>query len=132
MLHKKSTPALALALALLGLFSLSACAPSARMRRADEQKRKKIEMEALKHYRLGIDAYTDDRYAEAINEWKQVLALDPKYPNAEDYIKRAETMEKALKRISKKDKDGKKAALTPQAGPIGVSGMAQGLSGTGR
>ena len=60
---------------------------------------------ALKHYKLGIDAYANTRYSEAITHWKATLANDPTdatslTPNAAAYIGRAEMMIKATKSAS--------------------------------
>jgi len=51
---------------------------------------------ALKEYHLGIDAYTNSRYAEAIKHWQVTVAKDPENDKAPEYIERAETMLKAL------------------------------------
>jgi hypothetical protein len=58
---------------------------------------------ALKHYKLGIDSYANDHYAEAISHWKITLEKDPQNPNAAEYIARAEKMLKAVS----KDKSAK-------------------------
>ena len=64
-----------------------------------QKHKKKIEIQALTHYRKGIDAYTNTRYAEAITHWKKTLELEPEYPNAKEYIDRAEKAQTALKSI---------------------------------
>jgi len=56
---------------------------------------------ALKHYKLGIDSYANDKYAEAISHWKVTLANDPANANAAEYIGRAENMIKAVKNAPK-------------------------------
>jgi hypothetical protein len=59
---------------------------------------------ALKQYKMGIDAYANTRYSEAIKHWKLTLANDPTDAtavtgNAAAYIGRAEAMLKATKDI---------------------------------
>jgi hypothetical protein len=59
---------------------------------------------ALKQYKMGIDAYANTRYSEAIKHWKLTLANDPTdetnvTSNAAAYIGRAEAMLKATKDI---------------------------------
>jgi hypothetical protein len=65
---------------------------------------------ALKHYKMGIDAYANTRYSEAINDWKVTLANDPSNPNAAEYINRAERMLKATK-----DAKNSPAQVSPSA-----------------
>lgn len=95
------TKAIFIILILAGL--ATGCA-SPQSKKAEVRKKKKIELQALKHYRMGIDAYTNTRYAEAISEWKKTLELEPEHPNAALYIDRAEKARQALKSIEKTPK----------------------------
>jgi hypothetical protein len=88
--------------ALLG-FCLAGCAS------APKKSHKKpvptpAERLALKQYKMGIDAYANTRYSEAIKHWKLTLANDPTDAtdvtgNAAAYIGRAEAMLKATKDV---------------------------------
>lgn len=51
---------------------------------------------ALQQYRLGIDAYSNSRYAEAIRHWRQAQGMDPHLPRVQEYINRARSMIKNL------------------------------------
>lgn len=94
----------ALGLSLTLVFFLSACASSGAKKTATPKKHVPTPAErlAIKHYKLGIDAYANDKYAEAINHWKVTLANDPENPNAAEYIGRAENMLKAVKGAKKR------------------------------
>jgi outer membrane biogenesis lipoprotein LolB len=83
---------------ILASLLLNACA-SSQAHRAEIRRQKKIQLQALKHYRMGIDDYVNTKYAEAISNWKQTLDLDPNYPNAKEYILRAETAQKSINSI---------------------------------
>lgn len=94
--------------ALLGGFlitlTLSACAPAPPVTKTHLAKRPAptpAEQTALRHYKMGIDAYANDQYAEAISHWKVTLANDPTNLNAADYIARAQNMLKAVKSAPK-------------------------------
>jgi len=53
------------------------------------------EIEAL--YKRGVSFFTNDRYDEALNVFKQILALDPNHTGAKDYKARTEARIKVLK-----------------------------------
>jgi Tfp pilus assembly protein PilF len=90
------------------------CASTPQKKRQAQHQKKKLQLEALQQYRLGIDSYSDDRYAEAIQAWKKTLEIDPNYPNAKEYIERAEKVEKTYHSIKK----------TPSSRPQPVSATA--------
>jgi Tfp pilus assembly protein PilF len=91
-MRKRLVPILCLVL------TLGACSTQQK-RKAEIKKQKKIQLQAMKHYRLGIDDYVNTKYAQAITEWKQTLVLDPENPNAKEYIERAEKAQKAISSI---------------------------------
>jgi outer membrane protein assembly factor BamD (BamD/ComL family) len=62
---------------------------------------RRIHQEALEHYHMGIDSYTNSSYAEAIRQWKITLKLDPNFPNARNYILRAEKADKTFKAMER-------------------------------
>jgi tetratricopeptide (TPR) repeat protein len=55
----------------------------------------KAEIEAM--YKKGVSLFTNDRYDEALNVFKQVLALDPNHAGAQDYKRRTEARLRVLK-----------------------------------
>jgi tetratricopeptide (TPR) repeat protein len=55
----------------------------------------KAEIEVL--YKKGVNLFTDDKYDEALNVFKQVLALDPNHAGAKDYKRRTEARIAILK-----------------------------------
>jgi len=55
----------------------------------------KAEIEAM--YKRGVSLFTNDRYDEALNVFKQVLALDPNHTGAQDYKRRTEARLRVLK-----------------------------------
>ena len=85
---------LALLLGPLLMLSLVGCATGGKKTARKPKVTPEARM-AIKHYKLGIDSYTNSRYAEAINHWKITLEKDPANPNAAEYIGRAENMLKA-------------------------------------
>jgi tetratricopeptide (TPR) repeat protein len=54
------------------------------------------------HYREGVRLYREEKPAEAITEWKAVLAMDPQHANARRNIDQAEKLLKALEDRKKK------------------------------
>jgi tetratricopeptide (TPR) repeat protein len=54
------------------------------------------------HYREGVRLYRQEKPAEAIVEWRAVLALDPEHANAKRNIDQAERLLKALEQRKKK------------------------------
>jgi tetratricopeptide (TPR) repeat protein len=54
------------------------------------------------HYREGVRLYREEKPAEAIGEWRAVLALDPDHANAKKNIDQAERLLKALEERKKK------------------------------
>jgi tetratricopeptide (TPR) repeat protein len=54
------------------------------------------------HYREGVRLYREEKPAEAISEWKAVLAMDPQHANARRNIDQAEKLLKALDERKKK------------------------------
>ena len=54
------------------------------------------------HYREGVRLYREEKPAEAIVEWRAVLALDPEHANAKRNIDQAERLLKALEERKKK------------------------------
>jgi tetratricopeptide (TPR) repeat protein len=54
------------------------------------------------HYREGVRLYREEKPAEAIVEWRAVLALDPEHANAKKNIDQAERLLKALEERKKK------------------------------
>ncbi len=91
MLNARPIAILACAALLLG-----GCAGTQQAQKAEARK-KRVEMKlALKHYKQGIDAYTNSRYAEAIQHWRVTLEKDPQHEKAGEYIERAETVMKNL------------------------------------
>jgi tetratricopeptide (TPR) repeat protein len=54
------------------------------------------------HYKEGVRLYREEKPAEAINEWKAVLAMDPQHANARRNIDQAEKLLKALEDRKKK------------------------------
>jgi tetratricopeptide (TPR) repeat protein len=54
------------------------------------------------HYRAGVRLYREEKPAEAITEWKAVLAMDPQHANARRNIDQAEKLLKALEDRKKK------------------------------
>jgi hypothetical protein len=84
---------LSLGLALL----LSGCATSRAGKSARKPAPTPSEKLAMRHYKMGIDAYANTQYSEAIKHWKVTLDKDPENPNAKEYIARAENMLKVLK-----------------------------------
>ncbi len=54
------------------------------------------------HYREGVRLYREEKPAEAITEWKAVLAMDPQHANARRNIDQAEKLLKALEERKKK------------------------------
>jgi hypothetical protein len=82
---------------LLVLFAALGCAHGPK--KPTPGQRRRLEKHALMHYRLGIDAYTNSRYAEAIFQWKETLKYQPDFPNVKDYIERAKRADKTLKSI---------------------------------
>jgi tetratricopeptide (TPR) repeat protein len=54
------------------------------------------------HYREGVRLYRDEKPAEAITEWRAVLAMDPQHANARKNIDQAERLLKALEERKKK------------------------------
>ncbi len=53
-------------------------------------------------YREGVRLYREEKPAEAIAEWRAVLALDPEHANARRNIDQAERLLKALEERKKK------------------------------
>jgi len=90
-------------IACLGVLLAAGCASGPKAKKAEAHKQKKIELQALKHYRLGIDDYVNTRYAEASLEWKKTLELDPKNANAALYIERAEKAQRSSQALKKTD-----------------------------
>ncbi len=91
--------------ALLALGLLNACAPTkATVTKVSTRKPppSPAELNAIKHYKLGIDSYANDKYAEAISHWKTTLKNDPTNTSAADYIVRAQNMLKVVKAAPKK------------------------------
>jgi tetratricopeptide (TPR) repeat protein len=54
------------------------------------------------HYREGVRLYRQEKPAEAIVEWRAVLALDPEHANAKKNIDQAERLLRALEERKKK------------------------------
>jgi tetratricopeptide (TPR) repeat protein len=54
------------------------------------------------HYREGVRLYREEKPAEAIVEWRAVLALDPDHANAKKNIDQAERLLRALEERKKK------------------------------
>ena len=54
------------------------------------------------HYREGVRLYREEKPAEAVVEWRAVLALDPEHANAKKNIDQAERLLKALEEKKKK------------------------------
>jgi len=54
------------------------------------------------HYREGVRLYREEKPAEAIAQWRAVLALDPEHVNAKKNIDQAERLLKALEERKKK------------------------------
>jgi len=70
------------------------------------------------HTKQGVTLFQKEELEKAVKEWDRVLAIDPKNAEAADYKKRAEAIEKKVKKIkdkqngkqeSAKDKKGMKA-----------------------
>jgi outer membrane protein assembly factor BamD (BamD/ComL family) len=82
--------------ALLCAGLIAGCATGKSAERAAARKKQAELKLALKHYKQGIDAYTNSRYAEAIEHWRITQAKDPSNTMAGEYILRAETVMKNL------------------------------------
>jgi tetratricopeptide (TPR) repeat protein len=54
------------------------------------------------HYQQGVRLYREEKPAEAIVEWRAVLAIDPEHANAKKNIDQAERLLKALEERKKK------------------------------
>jgi outer membrane protein assembly factor BamD (BamD/ComL family) len=83
--------------ALLCLAVLAAGCASMKNSEKAAQRKKQAELKlALKHYKQGIDAYTNSRYAEAITHWRITQEKDPSNTMAAEYIQRAENVLKNM------------------------------------
>jgi outer membrane protein assembly factor BamD (BamD/ComL family) len=80
----------------LAVLALAGCASTKQAEKAAARKKQAELKLALKHYKQGIDAYTNSRYAEAINHWRITKEKDPDNTMAAEYIQRAENVLKNL------------------------------------
>jgi len=62
------------------------------------------------HIKRGVTLFQKEELEKAVKEWNQVLAVDPKNTEAADYKKRAEAIEKKVKKI-KDTQNGKKGSV---------------------
>jgi tetratricopeptide (TPR) repeat protein len=72
--------------------------PPAKSQKPAEPAKRQVsqaEIEAL--YKKGVSLFANDRYDEALNVFKQVLALDPNHVGAKDYLKRTQARIAILK-----------------------------------
>jgi Flp pilus assembly protein TadD len=75
---------------------------SEKLQRLKQQLQQKIDRAVEKHLEQGIKHYRQDQFAEAIDEWNQVLKMEPNNKQAQINMLRAEQVLSNLERLIEK------------------------------
>ncbi len=68
------------------------------------------------HIKKGVTLFQKEELDKAVKEWNSVLAMDPGNTEAADYKKRAEAIQKKVRKIKDTQKNGKAVPVKPEAG----------------